>query len=161
MFTIRASHTENAEIGAGLERVYEFFTDIGNFVDLMPGIESIHRDNRDVLHWKIRAEVPLVGSFTEKFPVRETENSEERVEWLPVEEETRNLLRYSADFLPAKSGLTVVRFAQQIELRRRSATELHLLAGLAGETLISNEMSRRVAEMVGIFFEKARHRLES
>ena len=160
MFTIRANHSETAEIKADLERVFEFFTDIRNFIDLMPSIESIYRDNNNISHWKIRAEVPLVGSFVEKFSVREVESTDERIEWLPVEGEKFNLMHYAADFLPKSAGLTLVQFSQNIELRRRSASELHMLAGFVGETMISNEMSRRVAEMLTTFIRKARERLE-
>jgi hypothetical protein len=35
-----------------------------------------------------------------------------------------------------------------------------LLAGLAGESLISNEMQKRVSAMIKTFLEKARKKLE-
>ncbi len=161
MFKIKANHSESVEVKAEIDVVHNFFTDIGNFIDLMPNVESIHQDNKGVIHWKIRADVPLIGSFTEKFLVTLGESSEERVEWKPLEGENRNLMSYSSDFMPKKSGITLVRFAQGIELRRNSALDLHLLAGFAGETLISDEMSRRIAEMLKIFIDKARVRIES
>ncbi len=161
MFTIRANHSETTEFEASLERVLEFFTDIKNFIELMPSIESIHYDNNGIGHWKIRADVPLVGSFVEKFAVRETEHSEERIEWSPAEGERFNLMRFVAEFLPKSENKTLVQFSQNIELRRNSATEFHFLAGFAGETLISNEMTRRVGEMVKTFLQKAREKLEN
>jgi hypothetical protein len=54
-----------------------------------------------------------------------------------------------------------VQISQTVEMRRNSARDLHLLAGLAGESIISGEMSKRVAEMIKIFVQKARERLES
>ncbi|HQY67423.1 MAG TPA: hypothetical protein PLD38_09095 [Pyrinomonadaceae bacterium] len=42
----------------------------------------------------------------------------------------------------------MVQFSQSAELRRRSARDLHLLAGLAGESLISSEMNKRIADMI-------------
>ena len=42
----------------------------------------------------------------------------------------------------------------------RSARDLHYLAGLAGESLISSEMSKRIAEMIKIFIDRAKERLE-
>jgi hypothetical protein len=53
-----------------------------------------------------------------------------------------------------------VHFSQVVELRRSSARELHLLAGLAGESIISSEMSKRVAEMINVFVRKAKEKLE-
>jgi hypothetical protein len=47
-----------------------------------------------------------------------------------------------------------------VELRRKSARELHMLAGLAGETIISNEMTKKVSEMIRVFIERAKERLE-
>ena len=161
MFRIKADHSETFEVNASLERVQEFFADIKNIIDLMPSIESIHIDSNGLMHWKICAEIPMIGSFTEKFLVRESENTDERIEWSPAGREKYNLMKYAADFLPKGKDLTMVRFSQIIELRRKSATELHLLAGLAGERLISNEMTRRISETLRTFVRKARERLES
>lgn len=161
MFTIRANYSDTVEVRTSLEAVREFFCDIRNFIELMPGIESIHTDAKGVTYWKIRADVPLVGSFKEKFAVQLTENEEERVEWSPVPGETKNLLRYAADFLEKGKDLTLVHFSQIIELRRNSARELHLLAGVAGESIINREMTKRVAEMIKIFVQKAKEKLEN
>jgi carbon monoxide dehydrogenase subunit G len=160
MFTIRANYSDTIEVRTSLEAAREFFSDIRNFVELMPGIESIHTDAKGVTHWKIRADVPLVGSFKEKFAVELTENEEDRIEWSPVAGETKNLLRYAADFLEKGRDLTLVQFSQIIELRRNSAKELHLLAGVAGASIISREMTRQVGEMIKIFVRKAKERLE-
>ena len=160
MFTIRANYSDTVEFRTGLESVREFFSDIKNFVELMPGIESIHTDAKGVTHWRIRADVPLIGSFKEKFAVQLTENDEDRIEWAPVAGETKNLLRYAADFLEKGRDITLVNFSQIIELRRNSAKELHLLAGVAGEAIISREMTRQVGEMIKIFVRKAKEKLE-
>jgi carbon monoxide dehydrogenase subunit G len=61
MFTIRAAYSDKVEIKTGLERANEFFTDIKNFVELMPGVESIHTDGKGLTHWRIRAEIPFIG----------------------------------------------------------------------------------------------------
>ena len=47
-----------------------------------------------------------------------------------------------------------------VELRRKSARELHMLAGLAGESVISSEMSKKVTEMIKVFIQRAKDRLE-
>lgn len=161
MFTIRANYSDTVEIRSEIEAVRAFFTDIKNFVELMPGIESIHADAKGVTHWRIRADVPLIGSFKEKFVVELTENEEDRIEWSPASGETKNLLRYAADFLEKSKDLTLVSFSQVIELRRNSARELHLLAGVAGESIINREMSKRVGEMIKIFVRKAKEKLET
>jgi len=161
MFTVRAGFTDKVEVETGIERVREFFSDIKNFVDLMPGITSIHTDAKGVAHWKIQAEIPLVGQMMQKFAVELSEDSEERIEWFPLAAETQNFLRYSADFLSKARDVTVIQFSQMVELRRRSARELHMLAGLAGESLISSEMSKKVQEMIRVFIQRAKEKLES
>src|SRR4029078_8375626 len=143
MFTIRAGFTDKIEIKQNVEKVREFFLDIKNFADLMPGIASIHTDAKGVAHWKIQAEIPHVGAISQRFDVVLTENSEERVEWYPLREETQNFLRYSADFLSKEAEVEFIQFSQMVELRRKSARELHMLAGLAGESLISSELSKK------------------
>ncbi|MEZ5344536.1 MAG: SRPBCC domain-containing protein [Pyrinomonadaceae bacterium] len=161
MFKIRADFSETFEVNANLEKVREFFTDVRNFVELMPGIESIHTDSNGVIHWKICANIPFVGSFTEKFAVVESENSDERVEWSPFERDGYNLMRYAADFFPKSKESTLVQYSQNVELRRNSAADLHFLAGFAGERTISSEMTRRISEMLKKFIEKSRLRMES
>lgn len=160
MFTVRAGYSDNIEVATSVERVREFFADIKNFVDLMPGIASIHTDAKGVTHWKIEAEIPVVGPMMQRFAVELAENSEERIEWFPVAVETQNFLRYSADFLEKAKNVTLVHFTQMVELRRRSARDLHMLAGLAGESLISSEMSKRITEMIRVFIARAKERLE-
>lgn len=160
MFTLRSNYNDKIEISAKIGAVRDFFADIRNFIELMPGIESIYTDGRGITHWKIYAEVPFVGTFSEKFAVQLAEDSDERIEWLPVTGETRNFLRYAADFFEKDSDLTLVNFSHIVELRRNSPKEFHLLAGVAGEALISREMSKRIAEMIRTFVQKAKNKLE-
>lgn len=160
MFTIKAAYSDNIEVKTNIEKVREFFLDFKNFADLMPGIASIHTDAKGVAHWKIEAEIPVVGSMVQKFAVELAENSDDRIEWFPVSIETQNFLRYSAEFLEKAKDTTMVHFTQMVELRRRSARELHMLAGIAGETLISNEMSKKITEMIKTFITRAKEKLE-
>lgn len=160
MFTVKAGYTNQIEMRSGIDQVREFFADVTNFAELMPGISQIHLDASGVAHWKIQAEIPLVGKMLQKFAVELAENSDERIEWSPVGAETGNLLRYSADFLEKAKDLTVVHFSQMVELRRKNARDLHYLAGLAGESLISHEMTKRITEMIKVFIDRAKERLE-
>jgi carbon monoxide dehydrogenase subunit G len=160
MFTIRAKCVDTIEVATGIDRARGFFADVRNFVDLMPGVESIFTDSRGVAHWKISVQVPLVGDFSQKFAVTLAEETEDRIEWMPVRDETQNFLRYSADFLERAAGRTMVNYVQMVELRRRSPLDLHLFAGVAGEQMISNEMSRHISKMIRLFITKAKERLE-
>lgn len=160
MFTIRANYSDTIEVKSNLETVREFFADIKNFVELMPGIESIHIDAKGIAHWTIRAEIPFVGQMMQKFAVVKTEDGEEIIEWSPVAGEAKNLLRFAAEFLEKGKNQTLVHFTQVVEMRRNSARELHMLAGLAGESIISSEMSKGVAQMIKTFVRKAKEKLE-
>ena len=161
MFTIRAAYSDKVEVKSSRQKITEFFADIKNFVELMPGIESIHTDGKGITHWRIRADIPFIGEMKQSFTVELSEKSDERIEWSPIAGEKQNLLRYAVDFVEKGANLTLVQFSQTVELRRSSARELHLLAGLAGESIISSEMSKRVAEMIKVFVRRARERLES
>ena len=161
MFTIKAGYSDDIIVQSSADQVREFFADLSNFVDLMPGISAIHTDAKGVAHWKIEADIPLVGPMMQKFAVELTENSVERIEWFPVARETQNFLRFSADFFEKAKNQTMVHFSQMVEIRRRSARELHMLAGLAGEGLISNEMTKKVTEMIKVFINRAKERLEN
>jgi hypothetical protein len=127
---------------------------------MMPGVDQIHIDAKGVAHWRVNTQIPVVGQILQKFVLELGESSEERIEWLPMRTEAENFLRYSADFLEKAKNVTLVHFSQVVELRRKSARDLHMLAGLAGESLISNEMTKRVTEMIRIFIDRAKERLE-
>ena len=143
-------------------KCFPFMTKLsGKFSELMPNIESIRIDNQGVTHWQLATQIPFVGRFSERFPIVRTEESEERVEWSPFESEKFNLMKFAADFLPEGAKSTIVKITQNIELRRNSPTDLHLLAGFAGESLISKEMTLRVADMMSSFIDNAKKRLES
>lgn len=160
MFTIRAGYSDDIELKSSVEKVREFFADITNFADLMPGVSQVHIDAKGVAHWKVQTEIPVVGPILQKFALELSENNEDRIEWAPLRTEAENFLRYSADFLEKAKNVTLVHFSQVVELRRKSARDLHYLAGLAGESLISSEMTKRVTEMIKIFINRAKERLE-
>ena len=160
MFTVKAGYSDNIELNTSLEKAREFFADFRNFADLMPGIASIHTDAKGVAHWKIEADIPLVGTMVQKFAVVLAENTEERIEWFPVLVESENFLRYSAEFLEKARNKTLVHFSQMVELRRRSARDLHMFAGIVGESVISSEMTKKITEMIKVFIRRARERLE-
>ena len=160
MFTVKAGYADDIELRSSIDKVREFFADVTNFAELMPGIIQIHTDAKGVAHWKIQAEIPFVGQMLQKFAVELAENTARRIEWSPIDAESGNLLRYSADFLEKARDVTMVHFSQMVELRRKSARELHYLAGFAGESLISSEMTKRIAEMIRVFIGRAKERLE-
>ena len=126
----------------------------------MPGVEQIYTDASGIAHWKVQAEIPFVGKMLQKFSLELAEDSEERIEWSPLRTEAENFLRFSADFLEKAKGVTLVHFSQMVELRRRSARDLHFLAGMAGESIISSEMTKRVTEMIKVFIDRAKDKLE-
>jgi carbon monoxide dehydrogenase subunit G len=160
MFIIKAGFTDKFEVNAGIEKVRGFFAESRHIVEMMDGVESIHTDGKGITRWKIRAEIPRVFSLTVNFAVELAEQTEDRIEWVPARGEMQNFLKYSAEFFEMDEDLTIVQLMQAVELRRKSARELHPLAGLAGESLISAEMKRRVTQMVGNFIQKARRKLE-
>jgi carbon monoxide dehydrogenase subunit G len=160
MFTIRAAYNDSFEIDAPSEKVRDFFADIRNFVELMPNVESINLIGNDAARWKIRAEIPFIGAMDQSFNVELSENTEERIEWIPKTGEAQNFLRYAADFIEKSAGKTLVRFSQMVELRRNAARDFHLLAGLAGDKRISQGMQAEVAGMIKKFVNKTKEKLE-
>ncbi|HEV7701596.1 MAG TPA: hypothetical protein VGO43_15300 [Pyrinomonadaceae bacterium] len=161
MFTVKAGYSNDIEIRSSADKVREFFLDITNFADLMPGVQHVHTDAKGIAHWKVQTDIPVVGHILQNFALELAEDSPERVEWAPLKAEAENFLRYSADFIEKAKNSTLVHFSQMVELRRKHARDLHFLAGLAGETIISNEMTKRITEMIRTFIERAKERLEA
>jgi carbon monoxide dehydrogenase subunit G len=159
MFRIKASYTGQLELKTTLERAREFFGELRNFADLMPGIEGIRKESGGIMRWTVRAEVPVIGSLQASFAVRKTEDRPERLEWSPAGSEMKNYLRYAAAF-EVRGHNVLIKISQHVELRRAHARELHRLAALVGEGAISSEMQKRVAEMIRTFLERAQAKLE-
>jgi carbon monoxide dehydrogenase subunit G len=159
MFRIKASYTEQLELKTTLERAREFFGELRNFVDLMPGIEGIRKEAGGIMRWMVRAEVPIIGPVHATFTVEQTEDRPDRLEWSPASTEMKNYLRYAAAF-EERGHKVLIRIAQHVELRRSQAKDLHRFAALVGEGAISAEMQKRVKEMIRVFLERAQQKLE-
>jgi hypothetical protein len=159
MFRIKASYSDQMELRTTLERAREFFGELRNFADLMPGIEGIRNEAGGIMRWMVRAEVPIIGAVQASFAVEKTEDSPERLEWSPARSEMKNYLRYAAAF-EERGHKVLIRIVQHVELRRQHAKDLHRFAVLVGESAISAEMQKRVREMIKTFLERARVKLE-
>jgi carbon monoxide dehydrogenase subunit G len=159
VFQIRAGYDEQLEIKTTIERARAFFGDLRNFVELMPGVESIKTETGGVVRWLIRAEIPVIGAIRQAFAVAQTEDAPARIEWSPAPQERGNFLRYAAQF-EQRGARVVVRIAQRVELRRQHARELHMLAGLVGAARLSAEMQKGISAMMRTFLERARAHLE-
>lgn len=160
MFRARAEFREDLEVGASVPVVREFFSDLRNFVRLMPGVESIKEEREGVMRWTVCVDVALVGKVRGHFRIMQTDDSPLRIEWGPAIDERKNLLRYAASFEELSPSRTLVRVAERVELRRASAMELHLMAGLIGERRISAGVQERITLMMKTFLKRARAHLE-
>ena len=160
MFQVKAGFDEQLEMKTTLERAHEFFGDLRNFAELMPGVESIKQEASGIARWLIRADVPVIGSVRQVFAVEQTEDRPERIEWSPAGQERANFLRYAAAF-EQRGARVLVKIVQRVELRRQHARELHTLAGLVGERRLSAELQKGVAGMMRTFLERARAKLET
>ena len=159
MFRVKASYKAELEIKAPTALVRKFFCDLTNFTELLPGIEKIHREPGGVARWTIGADTP-VGRVRFSFPVQQTANRIDSIEWSPAANETENLLRYSVE-LDTRDGRTMLHISQQIELRRKRARELHPALGLIGEGPVNAGTQRRINEAIDTFLARAREKLES
>ena len=160
MFQVKAAFTGQLDVRANAERAREFFGDLRNFGELMPGVEAIKQEAGGVARWLIRAEVPVIGAMRQAFAVAQTDDRPDRIEWSPAPHERGNFLRYYAAF-EQHGARVLVRVVQRVELRRQRATELHMLAGLVGESRLSSELQKGVSEMMRTFLQRARQRLEA
>jgi len=160
MFKVKASFVDSIMINCATSEAILYFSDLRNFVELMSGVESIHTDLKGITHWTIKADIPVVGLLKERFSVERDSETEGMIEWIPSKTETRNFLRFSARFENISEDTTLIEFSQAVELRRDKAKDLHPLAAMVGESLISREMTRRVGEMIAEFILKAKIRLE-
>jgi carbon monoxide dehydrogenase subunit G len=159
VFTIKADYSEQVELKTSMERAREFFAELRNFVELMPGIESI-KDQAGGKLLTVSADMPLLGSMRAAFPLAQTEDQPELIEWSPAPGEKSNFLRYVVEF-EERGAQTLSRIALHVEMRRQQARELHLMAGFVGEGRISAEMQKYVTLMIKTFLQRARAKLEA
>ncbi len=159
MFRVKSSFKTQFEINAPINSVLEFFRNLGNFADLLGGVDSIRRESGGVTRWTIATDTP-VGRVRLSLPVRETSPRADTIEWSPALNENQNLLRYSLKF-EEQNGATVVRVSQQVELRRNRAWDLHPGVSLMGEARLSAALERRINEAIEGFLVRAKEKLES
>jgi hypothetical protein len=159
MFIIKSNVNESFEIRSNLAESHSFFSNHQNYTDLMPNLESIHTDIKGITHWNIAVDVPFIGSWKMPFAV-DLLSGDDIIEWIPSPTEKQNFLRCVTQFVEKSDNLVMAKISHNIELRRNKATELHPLAGLAGESMISSQMQIEVAKMMKTFISKAKERLD-
>lgn len=161
MFTIKSNYDKTISINNNSENVRNYFAETRHFVEQMDGVESITAVSNSQNRWVIRVDFPIIGSIKQEFNVDKTEDSTELLEWSPSPNEKQNFLRYSADFQSIGDNETNVRLVQMVELRRDKASQLHFLAGMAGESTISREMGNHIGAMLDKFMQTAKIKLEN
>jgi hypothetical protein len=159
MFRIKAALDQQVEWKMSAATAREFFNDLKNFSELMPGVERITADATGVAHWFIHTTLPIVGQVRQAFSVFNSVDEPTLIVWSPAPSETKNFLRYSANF-EERDATTLIRVAQRIELRRQSASELHRLAAFAGEGQLSAAIQKVLGGMLQSFLQRARTKLE-
>ncbi len=137
----------------------KFYSDSKNYVELMPNVESINTDAKGTVRWNIAVDVPLVGRWKMAFAV-DFLSSSDTVEWFPSPVEKQNYLMCVTRLVEKNENSVTVTISHNLELRRNKASELHPLAGFAGEGLISGEMKSEVAKMLKSFIKSSKQRLE-
>lgn len=159
MFRVRSSFKTQIEIKAPVDRVRDFFADLGNFPELLAGVESIRRELGGVARWTIATDTP-VGRVRMSLAVRETSPHLSTIEWSPAPQEAHNLMRYSLKF-EERNGATLIDISQQVELRRKRAWDLHPGVGLMGEARLSAALQRRINEAIEGFLARVKEKLEA
>jgi carbon monoxide dehydrogenase subunit G len=159
MFRVKSSCKTQIEIAAPVSKVREFFSDLRNFPELLPGVEGIRHELGGIARWTIATDTP-VGRVRLSLPVRQTSSHADVIEWSPAANEDQNLLRYSLRFEEG-NGATLVHISQQVELRRKRAWDLHPGVGLMGEARISSALQRRINEAIENFLARVKEKLEA
>lgn len=160
MFVIKSNVTDTFEFRTTIEKARKFFSDGNNYVEFMPNVDSIETDNQGVLRWNIAVVVPMIGKWKMSFAV-DFLVSNDIIEWYPASIEKQNYLRCVTQLVEKKADLVQVQITHNLELRRQQASEFHLLAGMAGEKMISQEVQSEVAKMLKTLMNKAKERLEN
>src|SRR4029434_10113973 len=123
MFRIKASYSEQMELRTTIERAREFFGELRNFADLMPGIEGIRKEADGIWRWMVRADVPVIGPVHASFAVEKTEDEPDRLEWSPARSEMKNYLRYAAAF-EERGHKVLIKIVHDVELLRHAGRDM-------------------------------------
>ncbi len=159
MFIIKSNVTETFEIQTTMIEAQKFFSDSKNYVESMPNVESISTDKQGIMRWNIAVNVPMVGRWKMAFAV-DLLTSDNAIEWFPSPVEKQNYLMCVTRLIEKNDNSVSVTISHNLELRRKQATDLHLLAGFAGEKMISGEMKLEVAKMLKTFIKASKEKLE-
>ena len=160
MFTIKSNVTQSFEILTSFANALKFFSNDENYVQLMPNLESINTDAKGITRWNVAVEVPLIGRWKMTFAV-DFLTTEDTIEWFPASIEQQNYLRCVTQLVKKGENLISGQISHNLELRRSQAADFHMLAGMAGEKMISSEMQNEVSRMLKTFLQKSKERLEN
>jgi hypothetical protein len=154
MFIIKSNVTETFEVQSTLSEAQKFFSETSNYVESMPNVESVHTDGQGVIRWNIAVEVKGIGRWKMPFTV-DFLTTYDAVEWFPSPLEKQNYLRLVVGLIQKNDDIIAAKITINLEIRRSIASDLHMLAGFAGERKIGAEVDSEVKIMLKTFGKRA------
>jgi hypothetical protein len=161
LFTVDASASASYSVSVPREALRSYLDDIGLFSRNMPGVVGVTLIDANRYLYRTERTVPLSPSLKTDFEVRKETHGDSLTIYRSTDENSFNYMACSVLIRPRDAGHTSIDIQLRVRLTRENASEIHWLAPLLGESLISRQMSIDLEEMLHDFIERSNEELYS
>jgi uncharacterized membrane protein len=154
IFTVSAEVEKSSVVNLPKEKVKEFISDLSIYPKYFPDIVSVKHLNDSESEWTYMVDAPLASPFYLTFILVEKNTSPDTM-ILVSKDSIPDFLLCKTNFVSTGDNRTSVKIDFRITMTREKASDIHFLAGILGESFISDRMHDKLEDDLEIFIEKA------
>jgi uncharacterized membrane protein len=150
-FTISAEVENKTTINLSQKIVHDYFEDLTIYPKFFPDMVSVTDKGNNQSEWTYRVDYPLAEAWNAVFEQFKKGTSENLL--FESNSTDQNYLKCNASFTSVSSNRTLVDIYIKVVLTREKASDIHFLAGVLGEKLISEKMKSKLDDDLQTFID--------
>ena len=142
-FTLSADVEKSATLNLPKDIVTNYIRNIDIYPKFFPDIVSVTKINDKESEWLYRIKAPLASAYNLTFLLEDRSPSDDTL-FLQSKDSTKDFLFCKAYFASADENRTQITMRFHIRMTRDKASEVHFMAGLLGESFLSERMKEKL-----------------
>jgi len=149
-FTISAEVEQSASFNINQKTVHDYFLNLNIYPKYFPDMVSVTDDGNNKSEWTYKVDYPLSPTWDITFDEKENDSPNSQLVF-ESDKNNNNYLYCRAVFKNISETQTGVDITIKVTLTREKASDIHFLAGIMGEKLISEKMKSKLEDDLQTF----------
>ncbi len=159
LFTVDASASVTYEVAIPRQELGTYLDDIGLFARNMPGVVAVEPIGTQRYLYRTERSIPLSTPMRTDFEVCRATEGDSLTIYRSTNDQSSNYMECRVLIRPEGASQTSIGIHLRVRLIREHASDIHWLAPLLGETLISRQMSLDLEDMLHEFVNRSTQEL--